>query len=987
MPQVASGGRGRGRGVVAAAGVASNWGVDASDDSGDEQQHQEGALEDIQGRLFEQYIAACDELSGSDDEAGDAVFAQGLARVAEWVSAGASNSMCLICLGTIKPSEAVWHCSGACYAVLHLPCMQDWARNQMEAAALRVHNATGAAPPRTELEFGCPKCRTGYPSAQAPRAYTCFCGKVADPEWDPWLAPHTCGELCGRRLPGSCSHACRLLCHPGPCPPCPLVVDAACYCGARRQKRRCGQSAFSCGGVCGRRRACGHACEASCHEGECPPCPQVGEFSCECGAERRRAACCERPFNCGRACGKPLGCGRHVCARACHAGPCGGCALEGRRSCPCGKAVYGELRCDQKAPTCGGTCGKQLACRLHACQERCHHGECGKVCRDVVTKPCRCGRTSKQVLCSAEVLCELRCTNMRACGRHQCRRRCCGGGCPPCEETCGRWLRCGNHKCPAPCHSGPCRPCPLTFAVSCACGRTKHTLPCGAESRAAPPACPHPCPVPPICRHAAARHPHRCHHGPCPPCRHACGAALACGHRCAAPRCHDRQAAPVADWQQPKPPKNVQQTAAAAAGSNSSKRRAEAAAAAAAPPEPAARVAAAAAAALAAAGGGAGALTPCPPCNEPVTLPCLGGHCAATAPCHQAAHGSCGGACGQPLACGHHSCSLECHVLDREALSLAAAAPAPRGGPGAPPGFSAAAAAAAAAALPQLAAPCERCARPCGAKRPGCAHACPRGCHPGPCPDCEVPRTAPCFCGKTTLSFTCHELQRVTIAAAGDAGAAAALSCGKPCHRALPGCQHPCRAPCHAGACGGGCQEEVTVRCECRRLKQKWGCGRVRAALQQSTGSGDYDAGATSLKLLPCDAGCAAGKKAAQQGPQRAGSPSDDGGRNGGGGAPGSRASSGALPPAAAPNAPAGGGAAKPSAKRMSRAERDAAAAGRVAAQLAEERRRKLLRHAGAAAAVLAAVAAAAWLVRLLYALLAPPEAGGPGYGGGGQEL
>lgn len=54
----------------------------------------------------------------------DAAFAQGLARVAEWVSAGTSNSMCLICLGSIKPSEAIWHCSTSCYAVFHLPCMQ-----------------------------------------------------------------------------------------------------------------------------------------------------------------------------------------------------------------------------------------------------------------------------------------------------------------------------------------------------------------------------------------------------------------------------------------------------------------------------------------------------------------------------------------------------------------------------------------------------------------------------------------------------------------------------------------------------------------------------------------------------------------------------------------------------------------------------------------------------------------------------------------------
>ena len=55
---------------------------------------------------------------------------------------------------------------------------------------------------------------------------------------DPWIAPHTCGELCGKALPGACGHTCLLLCHPGPCPPCPLVVDAPCHCGRVERKKR-----------------------------------------------------------------------------------------------------------------------------------------------------------------------------------------------------------------------------------------------------------------------------------------------------------------------------------------------------------------------------------------------------------------------------------------------------------------------------------------------------------------------------------------------------------------------------------------------------------------------------------------------------------------------------------------------------------------------------------------------------------------------------
>eukprot|EP00878_Enallax_costatus_P040394 GHUV01046599.1.p1 GENE.GHUV01046599.1~~GHUV01046599.1.p1 ORF type:complete len:148 (-),score=0.96 GHUV01046599.1:55-498(-) len=91
-----------------------------------------------------------------------------------------------------------------------------------------------------------------------------------------------------------------------------------------------------------------------------------------------------------------------------------------------------------------------------------------QTCRELVSKTCRCGRTQKEVLCHTDVRCDSKCTNMRNCGRHQCKRRCCDGeSCPPCEEVCNRKLRCGNHRCPAPCHSGPCRWAEVTVAEPC----------------------------------------------------------------------------------------------------------------------------------------------------------------------------------------------------------------------------------------------------------------------------------------------------------------------------------------------------------------------------------------------------------------------------------------------------------------------------------------------------------------------------------------
>lgn len=78
---------------------------------------------------------------------------------------------------------------------------------------------------KAQASWGCPKCRTAYQPSEVPSEYRCFCGKQKDPPLDPWLAPHTCGDICGRDLASGCGHTCVLLCHPGPCPPCPRQVS------------------------------------------------------------------------------------------------------------------------------------------------------------------------------------------------------------------------------------------------------------------------------------------------------------------------------------------------------------------------------------------------------------------------------------------------------------------------------------------------------------------------------------------------------------------------------------------------------------------------------------------------------------------------------------------------------------------------------------------------------------------------------------------
>lgn len=81
--------------------------------------------------------------------------------------------------------------------------------------------------------------------------------------------------------------------------------------------------------------------------------------------------------------------------------------------------------------------------------------------------------------------------------------------------------------------------------------------------------------------------------------------------------------------------------------------------------------------------------------------------------------------------------------------------------------------------------------------------------------------------------------------------------CAKKCHKGLLGCPHVCQAQCHEGACPETCQEEVPVRCACRRQKAKWKCSEVMQELEAR--GQKYDASVVP-RLLACNADCASHK-------------------------------------------------------------------------------------------------------------------------------
>lgn len=497
---------------------------------------------------------------------------------------------CMVCCDTIKFNNAVWSCS-SCFHIFHLHCIRKWAKS--EAAAVKGQNG-----------WRCPGCQNI--STRPPNKYFCFCGKVRDPDWTPrdGITPHSCGEVCKKkRLNPPCDHSCNELCHPGPCPSCPVMVTRRCYCGKSSTKVRCGSNnPITCDNQCSKVLECGqHHCDGKCHEGACKKCEVKLCQECFCAREKRVIICGtgelvpkeeyedenvvlrQKTFSCKELCGRVLSCGNHLCEDPCHLGECKPCSLtpDNVLSCPCKKVeievLLGEAKrtsCLDPVPTCDSFCGKKLPCgrqgATHLCMLKCHEGPC-KPCNKTVEMKCRCNATKKEMACKdmrpdEVLLCDRKCTKKRKCGRHKCNQKCCIDKEHNCNIICGKKLSCGQHKCDEVCHAGFCPTCWRAGfdELSCYCGATvlDPPTPCGAK----PPECNQPC----------SRH-HPCGHAPLHP-------------------CHNEER--------------------------------------------------------------------CPPCAVLTNKTCMGGHQVwKNIPCHQE-EVSCGQKCGKPLKCGMHTCNKFCHKGD-----------------------------------------------------------------------------------------------------------------------------------------------------------------------------------------------------------------------------------------------------------------------------------------------------------------------------------
>lgn len=232
-------------------------------------------------------------------------------------------------------------------------------------------------------------------------------------------------------------------------------------------------------------------------------------------------------------------------------------------------------------------------------------------------KKCRCGSLTKEFFCSKELLCEMKCKNLKNCKKHVCNRKCCVG-CLPCDKICSKPLSCGKHKCGAFCHSGSCYPCMKKTSSNCRCGLTSITVNCSGRKNKVP-KCKELCKTGTKCHHAPE--PHHCHYGECSSCVQICSEELECGHKCLV-KCHDYVKVIVKDK------KFVARLPGEYAEENIEMKK-----------------------------------TPHPPCRTLVKVRCLGGHETIEMECHSAKTMSCGRKCNRKLKCGNHQCNRECHSV------------------------------------------------------------------------------------------------------------------------------------------------------------------------------------------------------------------------------------------------------------------------------------------------------------------------------------
>ncbi|EFY87775.1 hypothetical protein J3459_003979 [Metarhizium acridum] len=312
----------------------------------------------------------------------------------------------------------------------------------------------------------------------------CYCGRVekqmscfereepqmsyhiADQSW--FDGTFTCNRLCERSF--DCGiHKCSEPCHPQEEQPahCPYSPDSVTHCPCGKTplgelleiaRASCEDPIPHCEKPCHKKLPCGHLCASKCHTGDCGFCNETIEIACRCGRTRTRSVChqgdVQNPM-CMRICQANLSCGRHKCGEHC----CPGEKKAAERQAARRKhKLPSEVTSIEAEHICIKTCGRQLKCGSHECQQICHRGPCANCPEAIFTEiSCDCGRT---VLHPPQP---------------------CGTRPPDCRFNCLRQPSCGHPSVEHNCHAGDvsCPKCPFLVEKWCACGKKKlHSQPC-----------------------------------------------------------------------------------------------------------------------------------------------------------------------------------------------------------------------------------------------------------------------------------------------------------------------------------------------------------------------------------------------------------------------------------------------------------------------------------------------------------------------------
>lgn len=325
----------------------------------------------------------------------------------------------------------------------------------------------------------CGGTRKTFPCGRAPAAVTCnlpcqkppLC-KHPEQERHPCHAGPCppCRQPCGAAL-SRCTHACPLACHSNSGTFAAVTAAAssssAATAGRAAPLAAKGEAAFPslppAGGV---DAAAGVVVlEAT----PCPPCTVPTERRCV-GGHSTKLIPCALPalWRCDAVCGGSLPCGRHTCAKACHARTGAASADSGAASASCG--------------TCDKPCNlaRPSECS-HPCKMgKCHTGDCPP-CEARLVKRCHCGRQEIAKPC-------VQWQQLSSCGSSSSQGSDLAAGHSSaasdplsCAARCGRSFIACAHTCGASCHAGPCDAafdCAKGVTVRCRCGGVKAEWPC-----------------------------------------------------------------------------------------------------------------------------------------------------------------------------------------------------------------------------------------------------------------------------------------------------------------------------------------------------------------------------------------------------------------------------------------------------------------------------------------------------------------------------